>query len=54
VRATLRAGAPPPVTPDDARHTLALVAGGYAPPVTPEDRNQDSPCHDGVSGGISP
>lgn len=55
VLACLAAGTPPPVTADDARRTMRLVAGVYASafegrPVRPDDLGPSSPFHARMDG----
>ena len=56
VLAALRDGQQPPVTPAEARRTMALVAGIYASaftrrPVTPDDLEPASPFYGAMNGG---
>jgi predicted dehydrogenase len=56
VLAALRDGRQPPVTPGEARRTMALVAGIYASaftrrPVTPDDLAPESPFYGAMNGG---
>jgi predicted dehydrogenase len=49
----------PPVTPGEARRTMALVAGIYASaftrrPVTPDDLAPDTPFYGAMNGGLTP
>jgi predicted dehydrogenase len=55
----LRDGTPPPVTPDEARRTMTLVAGIYASaflghPVRPGDLGPDSPFYHRMNGSGAP
>jgi predicted dehydrogenase len=59
VLACLAAGRRPPVTPDESRRTLSLVAAIYAAaftgqPVTPADLGPGSPFYDRMDGGKAP
>jgi predicted dehydrogenase len=56
---SLREGSPPPVTPDEARRTMTLVAGIYASaflghPVRPADLGPDSPFYHRMNGSGAP
>ena len=59
VLAALRDGTPPPVTTDEARRTMQIVAGVYASafggrPVTPEDLGPGSPFYERMDGDGAP
>jgi predicted dehydrogenase len=56
VLTALREGRPPPVTPPEARRTMALIAGLYASaftrrPVTPADLGPDTAFYAAMNGG---
>jgi predicted dehydrogenase len=59
VLTALRDGTPPPVTTDEARRTMQIVAGVYASafggrPVTPEDLGPGSPFYERMDGDGAP
>ena len=57
--ACLRDGTPPPVTIEEVRRTMQIVAGVYASAfggrvVTPEDLGPDSPFYERMDGSGTP
>ena len=59
ILASLRDGTPPPVTTEEVRRTMQIVAGVYASAfggrvVTPEDLGPDSPFYERMDGSGAP